>query len=89
MDEVTDSGSVSESAGEAVGGFLAGIPPAISDFFSGVGQGAGVSGIFDWISLIVGMALLLSVIRGVRRGRIVGPAIRGVIGVALMGWAVT
>jgi hypothetical protein len=89
MDEAAESGSVTASAGEAVGGFLAGIPPAIGDFFSGVGQGAGVAGLFDWAALIVGIALLLSVIRGVRRGRIVGPAIRGVIGVALMGWAVS
>ena len=36
-----------------------------------------------------GVAFLLSTIRGVRRGRIVGPAIRGVIAVALMGWAVS
>ncbi len=89
MDETSESGSVSESAGEAVGGVLAKVPPAIADFFSGVGEGAGVHGVIDWTALIVGVAFLLSTIRGVRRGRIVGPAIRGIIAVALMGWAVS
>ncbi len=89
MDETADNGGVLQSIGEAVGGFLAGIPPAINAFFSGLGEGAGVAGPFDWIALILGLALLLSVIRGLKRGRIVGPVIRGFIGVALMGWAVT
>jgi hypothetical protein len=81
--------SALQSAGEAVGGFIASIPPALASFFGGVGAGAGVHGIIDWAALLLGIGFLLSVIRGIRRGRIVGPALRGVIGVALMGWAVT
>lgn len=83
-----ESAEVSRSIGEAVGAFLSGIPGAISGFFSGVGAGAGVHGILDWSAFIIGIALLVSVIRGIKRGRIVGPAVRGLIGVTLMGWAV-
>lgn len=88
MAETADSGGVVQSAGEGVGGFIAGIPPAISNFFTGVGEGAGVHGIVDWAALIIGIAFLVSVVQGFRQGRIVGPAIRGVIAVALMGFAV-
>lgn len=78
-----------QSIGEAVGGFLAGIPPAVGSFVAGVGEGAGVYGVLDWTALILGIALLLSVFRGLTRGRIVGPIVRGAIGIALMGWAVS
>jgi hypothetical protein len=78
-----------QSLGEAIGGFLAQLPAAIRSFFTGIGQGAGVHGVLDWTCLIVGLALLLSTLRGFRTGRIVGPVLRGFIGVALMGWAVT
>jgi hypothetical protein len=88
MSDTADADGVLHSAGEGVGGFIAGIPAALGDFFSGVGEGAGVDGVVDWAALIIGLALLLSVIRGVKRGRIVGPMIRGVIAVALMGWAI-
>ena len=88
MSESADADGVLHSAGEGVGGFIAGIPAALGDFFSGVGEGAGVDGVVDWAALIIGLALLLSVIRGVKRGRIVGPMIRGVMAVALMGWAI-
>jgi hypothetical protein len=89
MADTTESGGMLQSIGEFVGGILSGIPAALNSFFSGVGEGAGVHGFLDWAALLIGIALLLSVIRGVRAGRIVGPAVRGVIGVALMGWAVT
>lgn len=89
MDKTTGSGGVAQSSGEVVGGFLSGIPGAISDFFSGVGTGAGVHGFFDWAALILGIAMLLSSIQGFRRGRIVGPVVSGFVAVALMGWAVT
>jgi hypothetical protein len=89
MDQATETDSFLQSLGESLGGFLAGLPSAIGSFFSGVGQGAGVHGLIDWIALVVGIALMISVVRGVRAGRIVGPALRGVIGVALMGWAVS
>ena len=89
MADTPDSSGTMQSAGEAVGGVLSGIPSAISNFFAGVGNGAGVHGVLDWAALVIGLALLLSVIQGVRRGRIVGPFLRGVVGVALMGWAVT
>lgn len=88
MNSRADSGSFLQNVGEGVGNFLSAIPPAIGDFFSGVGQGAGVSGFLDWAALLIGLALLVSVIRGFKRGRIVGPVLRGFIGVALMGWAV-
>jgi len=88
MSDTADADGVLHSAGEGVGGFIAGIPAALGDFFSGVGEGAGVDGVVDWAALIIGLALLLSVVRGVKRGRIVGPMIRGVIAVALMGWAI-
>jgi hypothetical protein len=84
-----DSGGFLGSLGASIGGFIAQIPAALGEFFGGVGEGAGVHGLFDWAALLIGVGLLISVIRGVRRGRIIGPAIRGVIGVALMGWAVT
>lgn len=89
MAESTESEGALSSAGEAVGGVLSAIPDAIGSFFGGVGEGAGVHGPFDWIALVVGLALLLSTIRGFRRGRIVGPMLRGFFGVVLMGWAVT
>ena len=89
MQEIADNGGFLLSIGEALGGFIAGIPSAIGSLFSGIGSGAGVSGPLDWILLVIGLSLLLSVIRGVKRGRIVGPAIRGLLGVALLGWAVS
>jgi len=89
MARASDSGGLLQSLGEAVGGFLAGIPPAINSFFAGVGLGAGVHGFFDWTALILGLALLLSVISGLKKGRVVGPVVRGFLGVALMGWAVS
>jgi hypothetical protein len=89
MSDSNETAGFLASLGEAVGGFIAGIPAALGSFFSGVGEGAGVHGIFDWIALLVGIALLLTAARGIRAGRVLGPALRGVIGVALMGWAVT
>lgn len=89
MNETADSGNFLRSAGESVGSFLTGIPPAIGSFFGGVGASAGVNGVLDWTALLFGIALLLSTIRGLTRGRIVGSVLRGVIGVALMGWAMT
>lgn len=89
MEETTDSGGILQWLGEVVGGFLAGIPPAIGNFFTGVGEGAGVYGFMDWAALILGIALLLSAIKGLSSGRIVGPILSGAIGLALMGWAVS
>jgi len=71
-----------------VGSFLAGIPPALIDFFGGVATGAGLNGILDWAVMLVGLALLMSAIQGVRRRRIVGPMLSGTIGVMLIGWAI-
>ncbi|MFN2330026.1 MAG: hypothetical protein ABR612_14010 [Chromatocurvus sp.] len=88
MSEVSDSGSIIRSAGESIGGFLAGIPPALVNFVSGVGEGAGLHGLLDWTAMIVGIALLLSTIRGLMNGRIVGPVLRGAVGVVFMGWAI-
>ena len=89
MDETAESGGLLQWFGEVVGGFLAGIPPAIGNFFAGVGEGAGVSGLLDWTALILGIALLLSAVKGLKGGSVVGPILRGAIGVALMGWAVS
>jgi len=83
-----DSGDILRTAGEGVGSFLAGIPPALMDFFGGVGAGAGLHGWMDWAAMFIGLALLLSAFRGIRRARIVGPLLSGAIGVALMGWAI-
>lgn len=88
MSDSPDSGGTIESAGEAVGGVLSRIPSAVGDFFAGLGNGAGVHGTLDWAALVISIALFLSVVQGVRKGRIVGPFIRGAIAVALMGWAV-
>ena len=89
MAETAKSDGILQSLGEAIGSFLSGIPGAISSFFGGLGEGAGVHGALDWVAFILGIALLVSVVRGVRRGRVVGPIVRGAIGVALMGWAVS
>lgn len=89
MEEAEKSGGILQWLGEVVGGFLAGIPPAIGDFFTGVGEGAGVNGFLDWTALILGLALVLSAAKGLKDGSIVGPIISGAIGVALMGWAVS
>lgn len=89
MEDTADSGGIIQWLGEVVGGFLAGIPPALGNFFTGVGEGAGVYGFVDWAALIIGIALLLSGIKGLKAGSVVGPIIRGAIGVALMGWAVS
>ena len=85
---MADAGGILRTAGESVGNFLAGIPPALVDFFSGVAAGAGLHGVVDWAAMIFGLALLLSAIGGFRRRRIVGPMIGGAFGVALMGWAI-
>lgn len=53
MSDSTDSSGLLRSVGENVGGFLTGIPPAIGEFFSGVGAGAGVHGFWDWAALII------------------------------------
>ena len=84
-----ESESMLHSVGESVGGFLASLPDSIGSFFAGIGAGAGVQGFFDWAGLIIGLALLLSTVKSFRAGRIVGPMLRGFVGVALMGWAVT
>lgn len=78
-----------QEIGQAIGGFIAGIPDAVRSFFAGLGQGAGVGGLFDWIALVVAIALLLSVVRSFRRGRIVGPFITGACAIALLGWVVS
>ena len=88
MAQDEDSGGLLHELGEGVGGFLANLPSAIGEFFAGIGQGAGVHGLLDWAALIIGLALLLSTVRGVRAGRVVGPVLRGFLGVALLGWAV-
>ena len=89
MDARAQSGGILQALGEAVGSFLSGIPPAVRSFVTGVGEGAGVHGFLDWTALVLGLALLLSVIRSLKAGRIVGPVVRGAIGIALMGWAVS
>lgn len=88
MEEPAGSGGLLQSLGEAVGSFLSGVPAAIGSFFGGVGRGAGVHGVLDWVALVLGIALLLSSVRGFRGARIVGPMVSGAIGVALLGWAV-
>lgn len=89
MNATAESGGLLQASGEALGSFIAGIPGAVRGFFGGLGQGAGISGVLDWIALVIAIALLLSVVRSVRRGRIVGPFINGVIAIALLGWAVS
>ncbi len=89
MSDASESSGFLRSVGESIGGFLSAIPDAINSLVSGIGVGAGVHGFFDWVCLVFGIALLLSVYRGVKRGRFVGPIVRGFIGVVLMGWAVS
>lgn len=71
MDVTADSGGVLRSIGEGAGSVLAGIPAAIADFLGGAG--AGVHGIPDWIAMILGIAMLLSTIKGLKQGRTVAP----------------
>ncbi|MHA7817837.1 MAG: hypothetical protein ACX93N_15275 [Pseudohaliea sp.] len=85
---MSNSSGIVRAAGEGVGNFLAGIPSALIDFFSGIAAGAGLHGVLDWAAMILGLGLLLSAVRGLRRKRIVGPMIGGTIGVTLMGWAI-
>lgn len=89
MDETENSGGILQSLGEAIGGFISGIPPAIGNFFTGVGKGASIDGFMDWTALLLGVALLVSVIKSIKRGSIIGSVLRGVICVALLGWAVS
>jgi hypothetical protein len=89
MDETNGSDGILNWLGELVGNFIAAIPGALGDFFTGVGEGAGVNGAADWAALIIGLALLLGGVKGLKDGRIVGPIIGGAIGVALMGWAIS
>ena len=49
---MADAGGILRTAGEGVGSFLAGIPPALVDFFSGVAAGAGLHGVVDWAAMI-------------------------------------
>ena len=44
---MADAGGILRTVGEGVGSFLAGIPPALVDFFSGVAAGAGLHGVVD------------------------------------------
>ena len=87
--EADESGGAAQATGEAVGSAISTVPGTVTSFFAGVGEGAGVHGILDWAALLIGISFLISVFRGIKRGRIVGPAVRGLIGVALMGWAVS
>ena len=89
MEDAESSDGILNWLGELVGNFLAAIPGALGDFFTGVGEGAGVSGTVDWMALIIGLALVLGGAKGLKDGRIVGPIIGGAIGVALMGWAIS
>jgi hypothetical protein len=73
MEQTENSGGILQWLGEVVGGFLAGIPPAIGNFFTGVGEGAGVYGFLDSTALVLGIALLLSAVKGLKGGGIVGP----------------
>ncbi|GAB5413486.1 MAG: hypothetical protein Cons2KO_10890 [Congregibacter sp.] len=89
MDEQAETGGVLLTVGEGIGGFLSSIPAGLNSLFSGIGAGAGVHGIIEWAAFLIGLSLLVSIIGGLKRGRIVGPVLRGFIGVALMGWAVS
>lgn len=88
MSDSADSGGFLGAVGESIGGFLAEVPAVIGEFFSGIGEGAGVQGFLGWTAFIVGIALLISAARGFCQGRIVGPSLSGFIGLAAMGWAV-
>lgn len=88
MAETSESGGVIQYAGEGVWGVISSIPPAIGDFFTGVGRGAGADRFFDWTAVLIGMVILISVVTGLKRGRIAGPVVSGLIGVTLLGWAV-
>ncbi|MEO0438662.1 MAG: hypothetical protein AAF098_17320 [Pseudomonadota bacterium] len=88
MASSSDSQGFLGSLGEKIGGLIAEIPTAVGSFFSGLGSGAGIDGALDWILLILGISLLLSVVKGVKAGRVLGPVIRGFIAIALLGLAV-
>ena len=88
VSETRDENGLAQGAGEAVGSVISGIPGVVGNFFSGLGDGAGIHGAIDWTLLVIAVALLVSVYRGIKRGRIVGPAIRGLIAFALLGWAI-
>lgn len=84
-----DDGGIFGWLGEQVGRFLAELPGAITNFFGGVGEGAGVSGFFDWAALLIGLGMILSAAKGFKDGKIVSSVVGGAIGVALMGWAIS
>ncbi|MEM1402685.1 MAG: hypothetical protein AAGG55_05090 [Pseudomonadota bacterium] len=87
--DADETGGAAQATGEAVGSAISTVPGTVSSFFAGVGEGAGVHGMLDWAALLIGISFLISVFRGIKRGRIVGPAVRGLVGIALMGWAVS
>lgn len=89
MEDASESGGILQWLGEMVGNLLSALPSALVDFFTGVGEGAGISGYADWGAFLIGLALILSGIKGLTNGKIVGSIISGAIGVGLMSWAVT
>ncbi|WP_142847639.1 hypothetical protein [Telmatospirillum sp. J64-1] len=86
--------------GEAIGRFVAWIVSLFTDtfgslaegvrsFFGGIARGAGLQnpGLFTWILLILGLMILYGAIRSALRGGIVGAVVQGVIGIAVLAWA--
>jgi hypothetical protein len=88
VNENADEGGLAQGAGEAVGSVLSGVPGVIGDFFRGLGDGAGIHGVFDWTLLVIAIALFFSVYRGVKRGRVIGPVVSALIAFALLGGAI-
>ncbi|CCQ73218.1 hypothetical protein [Magnetospira sp. QH-2] len=87
-----------ESFGEMVGNVIAwlssiggGIGEAFDDFFSGVARGSGMenAGWGTWALVIIGILLLGMTLRRVLEKEFGGALITGVIGLALIAWAMT
>jgi len=87
-----------ESAGQSVGEALAwvadnfgDIGAAVGDFFHGVASGAGLQDptTGTWIGLGLGGLLLVSGIADLLKGEIIAPVFKGVIGLGVLGWALS
>ncbi|MES1936804.1 hypothetical protein [Salinisphaera hydrothermalis] len=65
------------------------IGSAFSSFYHGLGQALGISPtLTSLIVLLFGLALLLSGLRALFRGRIFAAAIAGIPGIAILSWLI-
>lgn len=94
----TQSEGFFSDIGEAVGAVIAwlssiggGIAEAFGSFFSGVARGSGLenAGWATWATVILGVLLLGMAVRSLLEKEIAGAVVRGLIGLALIAWAMS